>query len=46
MNGELLMDSIGVNDNNIDSYPDIKILLIIKQKVVDGLGKSLIMIIQ
>ena len=24
MNGELLMDSIGVNDNNIDSYPDIK----------------------
>lgn len=40
MNGELLMDSIGVNDNNIDSYPDIKNIINNKAESGRWIGKK------
>lgn len=40
MNGELLMDSIGVNDNNLDSYPDIKNIINNKAESGRWIGKK------
>ena len=46
MNGTLLMDSIGVDDKNIDNYPDVKNIINNNVESSRWIGKRHIMIIQ